>query len=492
MKKLTAILLAVLMAALPLFAMAESPLTALEQAIEAGKPMEVSVSFKIGEALAANADTKPLADLLDALAFTGSFQDGAESFGKLQMMLSGNEVLNFAAMEKGDELCLSSNLLGKDAVSLKADELEALLPRIVDALVKLNILTENDAKMVKDMLASMIEEAKQPAAEMEITPESIEALAKVFTDLGSRCTITDVTAQPKGCDPAEKMATMTLTGEDVVQVWEAYIAFFKANPALMSQMQAGFAVSGKMVNVEQELDKMLSKLKENVGNIEDIPMTLYVDKEGIPVYGTMAMAVKEDDERHTVDVETFRLTTGEGVSYSMTITDKEDDKDDEAVVSTVNVLIGEARDMMKFDVVETETGKDDELVMSLTAELTKNRTETTVKDQATMEMTVYDDGKTDTLRIAADIDAVTTDDGVTIELPITFAFNAEEPQLTVNLSVKPCEAMTAPADVVAPAQMSDDELSAWVVQVIQNASTEVVTMVQALPSSILMLMMGGN
>lgn len=492
MKKLTAILLAVLMAALPLFAMAESPLTALGQAIEAGKPVEVSVSFEAGEALAADADTKPLADLLNALAFTGSFQDGAESFGKFQMMLSGTEVLNFAAMEKGDELCLSSNLLGKDAVSLKADEMEALLPRIIDTLVKLNILTENDAKMVKDVLAAAIEEAKQPAAEMEITPESIEALMKVFTDLGSRCTITDVTAQPKGCDPAEKMATITLTGEDVVQVWEAYIAFFKANPALMSQMQAGFAASGEAVNVEQELDKMLAELKKNVDNIEDIPLTLYLDKDGLPVYGTMAMAIKEDEERHTVDAEYVRLTVSEGVSHSMTMTVKEDEKDGEAVVATVNVLIGEARDMIKFDVVEKETGKDDEPVMSLTAELTKNRTETTAKDQATMEITVYDDGKADTFRIAADIDAVKTDDGVTMEMPITFAFNADAPQLTVNLSVKPCEALTAPADVVAPAQMSDDELSAWVVQVIQSASTEVVTLVQALPTSILMLMTGGN
>lgn len=169
MKKLTAILLAVLMAALPLFAVAESPLAALGQAIENGEPMEVTVSFTPGEALAADADLKPLADLLDAMALVGTVQRDA---GMFRLMLSGTDVLDLVSVQQGGTLTLASNLLGQDAVSLKESELEALLPRLVDAMVRLNLLTADDAAYVKEILTALSAEVQMPAAQLEITPES--------------------------------------------------------------------------------------------------------------------------------------------------------------------------------------------------------------------------------------------------------------------------------------------------------------------------------
>lgn len=491
MKKLTAILLAVLMAALPLFAVAESPLAALGQAIENGEPMEVTVSFTPGEALAADADLKPLADLLDAMALVGTVQRDA---GMFRLMLSGTDVLDLVSVQQGGTLTLASNLLGQDAVSLKESELEALLPRLVDAMVRLNLLTADDAAYVKEILTALSAEVQMPAAQLEITPESIEALGTTFGDLAARLTFADVTAQPKGCDAAEKMATLTLTGEDVVKTLEAYIAFFKANPALLNQMQTSLAMVGETDSIEQELDEALAELKAHVGDIEDIPVSLYLDKDDVPVYGTMQAALREDDERLVMDMAYTRLTTGEGVSHSATLTAKEveqgKENSDEAVAVTLNVLDGEARMLVTFDVVETEEGKDDEPELSLSAELIKNRTDNTIKDHATLDVTIYDDGNADTLRIAADIDAAVTDDGVTLTMPVAFTVNADKPQLTINLNVKPCEALTAPANTIAPAQMSDDELDAWVMQVIQNASVALVTMVQSLPSSILMMLSG--
>lgn len=387
-----------------------------------------------------------------------------------------------------------SNLLGADAVSLKESELEALLPRLVDAMVRLNLLAADEAAYVKEMLTALSAEIKTPAAQLEIAPESLEALGTLFGDLAGRLTFADVTAQPKGCDAAEKMATLTLTGEDVVKVWEAYIAFFKANPALLNQMQTSLAMIGETDSIEQELDEALAEIKAHVGDIEDIPVTLYLDKDDIPVYGTMQLGLKEDDERFVMDVAYTRLTTGEGVSYSATLTAQEveqgKENSGETVAVTINVLDGEARTLVTFDVVETEEGKDDEPELSLSAELTKNHTDNTIKDHATLDVTVYDAGNANTFRIEADIDAAVTADGVTLTMPVAFTVNADQPQLTINLSVKPCEALTVPANTVAPAQMSDDELDAWVVQVIQNASMALVTMMQSLPSSVLMMLSG--
>ena len=146
MRKLFALLLAVVMMALPMGGLAASPDELMEQATASGRAKTVSVSFTPGTLPLDESIATPLSDLLSALSFTATTAPDQTEF---VMKLSGKDALTFAMSAKDGVTSLTSNLLGGDVIAFDAKEGEALLGKLIT-------LIGQSAQMTEEQMADII------------------------------------------------------------------------------------------------------------------------------------------------------------------------------------------------------------------------------------------------------------------------------------------------------------------------------------------------
>lgn len=492
MKKFTAVLLALLMMALPVLGMAASPAEMIEGAAAAGQPIHTAVTFDAGTIPGLDAETAAMVnDLIDALGFTTDTQENQTNFA---MQLSGTDVLTLAWATKGEDTYINSNLLG-GTIAFNATEGDVIIDHLLKMAVDADMFTESDVAEVKQLIEQLKTEMNTQVEAIDLENIDMTALLTVVEELMGKVTTGEVTQQPKNSDPAATVITMKLTGEDITKVYKVIFDVMKNVPQFTQALEsASLTMDGEKVTADEMIAK-LPELADQIGAMVqgEIPVEIYLDEAGEPVYGIMSMTMKAEDETITMDMDFARRTVNEGVTYAVTI--RAEDANDEGVSITADVLETEALTTANVGIASIKNGVS-EPVITVSVLLNKNYGETKSEENMIVDVVVTDSDSGEEISFKIDMDSeaeVLADGGVQYEAEMDlYILGMEEELFTIEveqLSGKAVDSIVT-ADAVRPGAMTEDEVAQYVNNDVMNAlMNALMGLVQNLPASVLSLVM---
>ena len=492
MKKFTAVLLALLMMALPVLGMAASPAEMIEGAAAAGQPIHTAVTFDSGTIPGLDAETAAIFnDVIDALGFTTDTQENQTNFA---MQLSGTDVLTLAWATEGEDTYINSNLLG-GTIAFNATEGDVIIDHLLKMAVDADMLTESDVAEVKQLIEQLKTEMNTQVEAIDLENIDMTALLSVVEELMQKVTTGEVTQQPKNSDPAASVITMKLTGEDITKVYKVIFDVMKNVPQFTQALEsASLTMNGEKVTADEMIAK-LPELADQIGAMVqgEIPVEIYLDEAGEPVYGIMSMTMKAEDETITMDMDFARRTVNEGVTYAVTI--RAEDANDEGVSITADVLETEALTTANVGIASIKNGVS-EPVITVSVLLNKNYGETKSEESMIVDVVVTDSDSGEEISFKIDMDSeaeVLADGGVQYEAEMDlYILGMEEELFTIEveqLSGKAVDSIVT-ADAVRPGTMTEDEVAQYVNNDVMNAlMNALMGLVQNLPASVLSLVM---
>ena len=492
MKKFTAVLLALLMMALPVLGMAASPAEMIEGAAAAGQPIHTAVTFDAGTIPGLDAETAAIFnDVIDALGFTTDTQENQTNFA---MQLSGKDVLTLAWATEGEDTYINSNLLG-GTIAFNATEGDVIIDHLLKMAVDADMFTESDVAEVKQLIEQLKTEMNTQMEAIDLENIDMTALLTVVEELMEKVTTGEVTQQPKNSDPAATVITMKLTGEDIAKVYKVIFDVMKNVPQFTQVLEsADLTMNGEKVTADEMIAK-LPELADQIGALVqgEIPVEIYLDEAGEPVYGIMSMTVKAEDETITMNMDFARRTVNEGVTYAVTI--RAEDTKNKGASITVDVLETEALTTTNVGIASIENGVS-EPVITVSVLLNKNYGETKSEENMVVDVVVTDSDSGEEISFKIDMDSeaeVLADGGVRYEAEVDlYILGMEEEMFTIEveqLSGKAVDSIVT-ADAVRPGTMTEDEVAEYVSDDVMNAlMNALMGLVQNLPASVLSLFM---
>ena len=459
MKKLLSLFLALTMM-LPLLAFAEGdptvgviggpklPSVLTSEAIAAGRQVvsNVKVTELSGFGIEGEDVEKIVADILDALTLQVT-QQGDE--GSLNVLLGDKNVLNLGVALSGQDLYLSSQLLGGTIV-VNMEEIEPLLTRLLQTLVNMGAMSEEDAQSIIDQIG-MVQQAlatamEQPAQMMNLMAEleniNFTALEPIIALIQSKMTVLETPTVPRMCDPAAMAVQARFTNEDVVQASMAFCQFLLDNPALkdlvgqmigvpteaaIAQTWALYgevlAASGmteedfraQMPTVDAVLAEAMEQLKTQKIIDGEYVLTVCMDEVGMPVYiaAEVPYVVTEEVPAETEEIDAAavtetvvniavtytRQTQAEGVQHTCNITVDGD---------TLSFTLLTKEDSFTLTMDNIAQDGTVEKLMDLSAQVKPAAAEN-APDALTAEMNLYDGGETAMMKLALDAECIFTD-----------------------------------------------------------------------------------
>lgn len=492
MRKFTAVLLALLMMALPVLGMAASPAEMIEGAAAAGQPIHTAVTFDSGTIPGLDAETAAIFnDVIDALGFTTDTQENQTNFA---MQLSGTDVLTLAWATEGEDTYINSNLLG-GTIAFNATEGDVIIDHLLKMAVDADMLTESDVAEVKQLIEQLKTEMNTQVEAIDLENIDMTALLSVVEELMQKVTTGEVTQQPKNSDPAATVITMKLTGEDITKVYKVIFDVMKNVPQFTQALEsASLTMDGEKVTADEMIAK-LPELADQIGAMVqgEIPVEIYLDEAGEPVYGIMSMTMKAEDETITMDMDFARRTVNEDVTYAVTI--RAEDANDEGVSITADVLETEALTTANVGIASIKNGVS-EPVITVSVLLNKNYGETKSEENMIVDVVVTDSDSGEEISFKIDMDSeaeVLADGGVQYEAEMDlYILGMEEELFTIEveqLSGKAVDSIVT-ADAVRPGTMTEDEVAQYVNNDVMNAlMNALMGLVQNLPASVLSLVM---
>jgi len=312
-----------------------------------------------------------------------------------------------------------------------------------------------------------------------------------------------VTMQPRNSDPAARKITITMNGEDLVQVWQLIFDAIRSNEELMEMMRANVTMEDGMT-IEQAFDEAMEEMQELKEVIrEPVPLTIYLDEKDEPVYATLVMNVADEDAsagatatgaigasgtvqqgvvtyESSLDMNYARLTLNDKVTHAVNAIVKDEE---DTVSLSVNVIDGEGNEEVRVDMGDGETNFGVYVTRSAQTEETQKASEVDVNFVITdSEMS---------LNLGAKVEEKAEKNGVDAQAAYRFSLSLDEKELVfMNVALTTGEPKAAPAidNAIRLATVSDEDFQAWFVNVINGLQGWAFNAVQALPVSVLMLL----
>ena len=408
MKKLLSLILALMLLTLPAIAMAEDSVGLIggadgptqivvanstvkprfANAIEAGRRVNQTITLteltgvNTGDPMADAA----IADLVKALGFNFSAQ-GDEAM--LTMSLSDKEVANFGHALSGENVYLSSNMLGGTVV-VGLTEIEGLANRILDAMVTMGAIGEEEAAMLRESLTAFKSELdaamqEEKLEDMVIDEMDFSALEAILPMLMGKITQAENIIVPRMCDPAVSGLQLVLTNENIHAVLKQSFQFMLDNPMLLeslaestgapteAQLEAQWETAGQLYmtfGIYESKEAFMasqetveSNLREGMNELAsvkilggDVVVNVYLDEQDQPVYITGTMPILTEDTltanpetmiTTTVNLTYTRQTVPQGVAHVCNISVED-------VTVTIDALVGEGSTVVNVTAAEPE------------------------------------------------------------------------------------------------------------------------------------------
>lgn len=410
MKKLLSLILALMLLTMPAIAMAEDSVGLIggadgptqivvanstvkprfANAIEAGR--RVNQTITLTELTGVNngdpmADAA-IADLVKALGFNFSAQ-GDEAM--LTMSLSDKEVANFGHALSGENVYLSSNMLGGTVV-VGLTEIEGLANRILDAMVTIGAIGEEEAAMLRESLTAFKSELdaamqEEKLEDMVIDEMDFSALEAILPMLMGKITQAENIIVPRMCDPAVSGLQLVLTNEDIHAASNQVSQFVLDNPVLLdyiagvtgdpteAQLAAQWETAGQLYTAfgiyeskeafmasQETVESVLRGAMNDPASVKlfdgVMSVNVYLDEQDQPVYitATMPIVVEETSAIHhdatttttvTANLTYTRQTVPQGVAHVCNISVED-------VTVTIDALVGEGSTVVNVTVAEPE------------------------------------------------------------------------------------------------------------------------------------------
>ena len=548
MKKLAAICLALLMLALPVLGCAATSGEMISAARDNGMPLKTTVTFTPADlsAVLGEETAAIYSDVLNALSIV-LYEDSDQ--GSLSVQLSGKDVLTFAGAIKDGTTYLNSNFLGERSIAVDENEWQPLLEKLVDLMVAAGELDEDEAALMKEQLAGIFTgelmaqmNGDIPFADVEWTPV-MDHVNSLVEEKGS---VTAVTEQPADCDKAMNKVTVTLNGEDYIKLYSLAADCIRKSESTMAYLDAQLESSG--MTADEMLTELLDTMEEAFGEMTtELLVTEYVSLSGDLVALDMDLTMQEDDETVKLPLVYRRLTGEQGVSHTVSMTCSADDapvmtvdmlyldsdpagmvtfkmglddgedkmqmtaeaafddknvdasfkmdvmEDDESVVMALTVLSTNEDNKTNTDVKLSANGAGEDVTIALNMNSEQTPGDTSAASQGSMSLTMGTDGVE--VALVAGYTTATEADGSSIrretnaDVGLTM-MDMEIPLCSAKVVTEGCDAMASLAEgkSVHPAAMSDEELSAYGEEIISDAQTAIMVLIQNLPTSVLKLM----
>ena len=311
----------------------------------------------------------------------------------------------------------------------------------------------------------------------------------------------------QNCPPFADLVQITFTGDDIVSLWTLVIDQIRANAQLMETINANVEIEGGMT-AEEALEQVKAELAAIPEVIrDDIVLEMYLDEQGEPVYATATIVgtVQQSTssgatvtgkiggsgssqetgaaaETVTMDMNYARLTLNDVVTHTANVIAKDAA---DTMTMTVNVIDGDGHNEVRVDMGDGET--------SFAVNVTNDRV---VAENAETGATVVNFVITDpemSLDLNLKVDEKSQKSGAdaTAQYDVSLCLGEQElVGMTVNAqTVAPAGAADV-SNAIRLAEVSDEDFQAWFVDVANGLQGWAVTVVQALPASVLMLLMG--
>lgn len=490
MKKLTAMLLALVMMTLPMLGLAASPDEMLQAAVDAGRPLKVEGQLNYGAIPGLEPEIETIInDVVDAIGFTYTEQENQGSFA---LKLSGNDVLTFAGATEGEDIYINSNLLG-GTVAFNGEEGKAILNYLLNLAVSSGMMTEDDLAEIKAALEQATAQVAAPMENVDVEDMDLTGLLNVAMELAAKVQTGEVTQQPKNCDAAATVMTFTLTGEDITKLYTEIFKLLQNVPQFTEALKSADTLTINGENVTPE--EFVAKLPEMAGEIGkmiqgDIPVEIYLDEAGEPVYGTIAMTMAAEGDTVSMDMNYARLTVNEGVTHAVNVVAK--DNNNEGASVSVNVLTSEKKDVVNVAVASLKDNVA-EPVVNVDVTVEKEYGETESEEDVLVVVTIVDSDSKEEISFAveAETEAKLVGEDVVYESDIDLNVMGIEDLLCIKITETTGEAAESivTADAVRPGQMTEEEFNAYVTEdVASNAMNALMGLIQNLPASALSLL----
>lgn len=500
MKKLLAALMALLMVALPVLGLAEGG-SFLEEAAANGRAIESVTTFAAGEDLTGQeAVDQIINDVLAAMSITYYWQEQDGAQAGLRFAMQGQEVLTADFAGKDGEVYLTSDLLAGTTLAMKPDESEAVVDKLLDLMVRQGLIDQRTADEARAEFKASLEAAAEGNATDTVDYEkmmegfinnadSLTGFVEWVVGLAERVEDADVSGQPANSDPATTAKRLTISAEDIITAWELMIDPLKANEEYMKLLDQTVQQSdGQFENGAALLDAVLETLRAELPGMmkDDAVLTVYLADDGL-VAMTIEMAFEDGADTIAVKADYTRLMAEDGVAthaFRWDVTATENGKTTHSVTD-LSIAVQDN----SFDAILALTDDETAMTFTLQANWTEADTERTAK--AVLGWVVTGTEADGTGHIDMDFNEKKTganDAEQTVVLDLTVNDKYLLTVTNTSKTVDPYENIVN-GDVLRPAQMTDAELDAWYDDVAGNIQIWLFKLIQALPTSVLMLLM---
>lgn len=508
MKKLTACLLALMMLAMPFAAMADYA----QDALNAGRRLTSVMEFDVtAEAITGEEMVDQIInDLMDALKITVAQQgdEGSFAIGFEQADGTVKDVLTIAAATADKDAYIASDLLAGTIV-ISADEVVPVANRLVDLFVLLGFITEDDAAEIKGVLTEMesmiVSELQKAAAtaDFDIDLEKLDmtALTGILTKMMEKMTVAEVTMQPKNCDPAVQVYTVTMTPEEMNELLVAMLQFLKDNaevfaPITDSFMEGFNAAGGEQMTFEQMIDAAMTELPKEQIYAGDVTYRVWVGEQG-QLCAMDAVAPMDAETTMTMNYTCLTMNDSQAHSFVIAMAD---------VDMTLNLVVAEKTVNATFDIAQggvnqvsvrcdvTDRSAENLIACDVNVEFTGNMGADAdyVFNEETEEWEIVE-GEPAYLTIGVNYKQDVALDGVDFtekdEIVLSIAGMEFMRATGTTVTGDPAESIMA-GKVVRPAELSDADFANWFVGIYNNLPNWLMNLVTSLPQSVSSLMMG--
>ena len=407
-------------------------------------------------------------------------------------------------------LYLLCNLLGEKAVMVRPEDAQPLLNRFIELFAQMGALSSAEVEELKAQMAEAFAQgfaAGSSAAAHAADIDMSGIVSAVAAFVKERMAEVELTAQPRNSDPAVRKVQVTFTGDDVVSLWTLVIDQIRANAKLMETINANVEIEGGMT-AEEALEQVKAELAAIPEVIrDDIVLEMYLDEQGEPVYATATIVgtVQQSTssgatvtgkiggsgssqetgaaaETVTMDMNYARLTLNDAVTHTANVIAKDAA---DTMTMTVNVIDGDGHNEVRVDMGDGET--------SFAVNVTNDRV---VAENAETGATVVNFVITDpemSLDLNLKVDQKSQKSGAdaTAQYDVSLCLGEQElVGMTVNAKTGAPAGAADVSNAIRLAEVSDEDFQAWFVDVANGLQGWAVTVVQALPASVLMLLMG--
>ena len=576
MKKLLSLVLALMMV-FPVFAAAESevgliggnaaptqilvvneelPRFRYQNALDAGRRVNQTITLTelTGVQTGDAATDAAIADLVKALGINIATQGDEAS---LALTISGKDVITLGGALSGEDFYLSSNMLGGTVV-LGADEVEPLFNRLLDLLVGMELVAAEQADMLREEIAVLIETlAAEIDQNVEMPEMNFSALETLFDKAVGKIAHVDNIVVPRMCDPAVSGVQLMVDEDDIAAGMKLILQFLLNNPMLLegvaqftglpteAQLEAVWAANGQLYTTlgfydskeafladQETVEGTLHEAMNTLGDAKllsgDATLAVYLDAQDQPVYITGTMPLIAEDEQSepqttvTISMNYTRQTVPQGVTHVCNIFAGETGLTIDALVSessttvTVTAVEPEFEPTKLFDLSIKETASETNpsvTCMDVVAALYDGADVPVLEvvydgEYENSDVREYCAGKLTLTAyefVYADADEAwhampntiiiefSTDTAITgIDYTTNASFAVEAGGVRFGMQMTEVTADPQPSimagNVVRPAELTDTDFSNWFNGVMEAFTLWMIEAVQALPESVLMLL----